>query len=736
MWRVLALAAGLLMALVVATPSARTADEKKIKQAIERGVEYLKRQQKENGEWHYQESGMTSLAALTLLECGVPPNDHQIQKAAMFVRNAAVMEDKTYSISLAIVFLDRLGEEVDVALIEAMAVRLLSGQHGDGGWTYKSGSEMVGKQQDRLNQAVLRRGDGKDIRKAPTIDERRTSADLGPDTKQEIDNILQRGPAAQAPGLGEIVQRPDNSNTQFAVLALWTARRYGIPVEDALNKVEQRFHRSQNGDGGWGYLLLGEQPGVFNANASTASTAAMTCAGLLGLAMQHAVASESTLRTAPKGKDSGDAKRGGDPKRGSGKPPDIDKDPAVKAGFAYLSGALAAGYPKSGPPGIGPTGEVSQPPPGFRGGRPGGRPDQGYQPPAQGGGGPGKGRQPPPQGGQPPAQGGRPPGGYQPSQGIQPPQGGRPGGAGRPGDDDMPLRLPNKDLRQMGRFYYFLWSLERTAVAYGLEKIGGVNWYNWGADYLVADQDRDGSWRGIHGGYGADTCFALLFLRRADLAKDLSASMRNKVNITAELRGGVGFKGKESIKPIRSPFEDGIGPDQAAAKPSPSPTKPPAATANVEPKAAELGAELVNAPASKWGQVLAKLRDGNGSEYTQALAHAISQLDGDLKKKAREALAERLNNFKSTTVAAYLIDDNSELRRAAALACAMKDDMAQVGKLIDLLSDKERTVERAAYAALKELTKKDFGPAADATEEEKAKAIKQWKDWWKSQPEK
>jgi hypothetical protein len=308
--------------------------------------------------------------------------------------------------------------------------------------------------------------------------------------------------------------------------------------------------------------------------------------------------------------------------------------------------------------------------------------------------------------------------------------------------------LPNKDLRLMGRFYYFLWSLERTAVAYGLDKIGNTDWYTWGADFLVTDQEKDGSWQGVHGDYGADTCFALLFLRRADLAKDLSASLRNKVKNTAELRGGGGpFKGRDSIKPIRSPFEDGLvsDPDRASnrpntqpTKPSPSPgaQKPPPATANVDADIANLGAELVDAPAPRFGQALAKLREGKGAEYTQALAHAIAQLDGDQKKKARQALAERLSNLKSNILPAYMEDDNPELRRAAALACALKEETAHIGKLIDLLNDQERTVERAAYAALKDLTKKDFGPAADATGEDKAKAVKDWKDWWKKQAEK
>src|SRR5262249_23313069 len=206
---------------------------------------------------------------------------------------------------------------------------------------------------------------------------------------------------------------------------------------------------------------------------------------------------------------------------------------------------------------------------------------------------------------------------------------------------------------------------------------------------------------GVHGDYGADTCFALLFLRRADLAKDLSASMRNKVKNPTELRAGAGpFKGRDSIKPIRSPFEDGIGNDQAhtatrpntrPTKPSPSTdaTKPTTAATNVNAEIAKLSAELVDAPAPQFGQALAKLRDGEGAQYTQALANAVAQLDGDQKKKARQALAERLSNLKSTILPRYMEDDNPELRRAAALACALKEDMAHVGKVIDLLNDPE-----------------------------------------------
>ena len=65
----------------------------------------------------------------------------------------------------------------------------------------------------------------------------------------------------------------DNSITQFALLALWVARKHGVPVEDALERIEKRFLFTQNPqNGGWPYS--GQ---IGNGSPS------MTCAGLLGL---------------------------------------------------------------------------------------------------------------------------------------------------------------------------------------------------------------------------------------------------------------------------------------------------------------------------------------------------------------------------------------------------------------------------------------------------------------------
>jgi hypothetical protein len=73
-----------------------------------------------------------------------------------------------------------------------------------------------------------------------------------------------------------------------------------------------------------------------------------------------------------------------------------------------------------------------------------------------------------------------------------------------------------------GKAYYFLWSLERVCVALGLDTLNKKDWYAWGAEILLANQQRDGRWRGEFASSYADTCFALLFLKRSNLTRDLT----------------------------------------------------------------------------------------------------------------------------------------------------------------------------------------------------------------------
>jgi hypothetical protein len=92
------------------------------------------------------------------------------------------------------------------------------------------------------------------------------------------------------------------------------------------------------------------------------------------------------------------------------------------------------------------------------------------------------------------------------------------------GQMERPIPLPET---------YFLWSVERVAVLYGLPEIGDRDWYRWGAEILVTNQAENGSWpvesapRELLFGTPSyvRTSFALLFLKRSNLTKDLTSKL-------------------------------------------------------------------------------------------------------------------------------------------------------------------------------------------------------------------
>lgn len=64
--------------------------------------------------------------------------------------------------------------------------------------------------------------------------------------------------------------------------------------------------------------------------------------------------------------------------------------------------------------------------------------------------------------------------------------------------------------------YYYLYALERTGMLYDTPLIGNHDWYFDGARMLLPAQKPDGSWDGSHFKKPTwDTCFAVLFLKRA-----------------------------------------------------------------------------------------------------------------------------------------------------------------------------------------------------------------------------
>jgi hypothetical protein len=576
-------------ALVLAARPAAAVVPQAVNKAIDRGVAYLKSMQAGDGSWGKiptpeggsSQPGPTALVALALLECDVAPNDPAITKAAALIRKGSITCMDTYGIATSLWFLDRLGEPGDVPLIESLGVRLLAGQNEQGGWTYKCPAAPAD-----------------DVRRLETAIEKRTELTTRPDRKPGTRPTLKDLPEPIKAQLTKLAATPpgpgvgDNSNTQFANIALWIARRHGIPVEGALGRIELRYRKNQQRtDGGWTYV-----PG-----GTFISTPTMTCAGIIGLLVAYG----ATL----------DAK--------GPKPRALDLDPQAVAALTLLGSVV----------------------------------------------------------GQP---------------------------VGNTKDGSIP--------KIGGRTYYFLWSLERVCVGMDLKLLGKNNWYDWGAEILIANQGLDGSWQGEYARYQADTCFALLFLKRSNLVHDLTAGVRDKFKKLGErtLETGPG-KLPKGFAPLEPPGD----------KPGPG-TKPPdrnpLPVADDQPSA-RLAQELVTASGDTQAGVLERLRDGKGVEYTEALTAAIAHLAGDRKQEARNALAERLKRMKPETLKRYLSDEEPEIRRAAVAACEKRELKTLIPDLIPLLKDRAEVVAQAAHAALKGLSGEDLGPDPAA-----------WEAWWSKQP--
>jgi hypothetical protein len=397
----------------------------RVNRAIDRGLAFLRNHDKGLKLPQRYEG----LLGLTLLECGVPTTNPLVVRLAESLRAQAPRLTATYELSTAIFFFDRLGRGEDGGLIPTLAERLVDGQDEGGTWSY---------------WCPLR------------------ASESGP----------LFSPVGGGQGRARIQWRApnsgDHSNTQFATLALWIARRHRSTwdIQEALARVAQHFRDVQETDGCWGYTsrqvprppsfsgpsaatggqpfrgfggswaqdgrrswtgfddgkfvpfrpgglglgpmpnpqpILRGQPAAPPTKARPMFSSSSTCAGLLALAVGHAL--------------------------GHGRGSQALNDQAVVAALRYLGKAIA----------------------------------------------------------------------------------------------DAPDR---KGVRLLDGLddAYTLWSIERVGTLYSLQHIGKKAWYPWAAEWLVRAQLANGSWQ--HGcGDVADTCFALLVLRRSNLAPDLTYAL-------------------------------------------------------------------------------------------------------------------------------------------------------------------------------------------------------------------
>jgi hypothetical protein len=598
-------------------------------------------------------TGSIALAGLAMLESGVPPSDEAVSNIIKACREGCLSTNSTYEISLLIMLFDRLGAKADRPFIQFLTLKLLTGQVRDGSWSYQCQGlalDPVRERQLRLDLlagAKLTSGDGartgtgkekpkpredlndgskpkKEPKKDPPKETTDEPTEDRNDGKPRLHPALEKlVPQAVGGGTGFNGDSGDHSNTQFATVGLWCGRRHGVDVSKALAQLDKHYRDCQGSDGGWAYMV------------SAGSSPAMTCAGLMGLAI---------------GFGAKNLKEGADREPRLENPEALDKDRRVVDGLKYVGDFIKA------------AGDLR----------------------------------------------------------------------GKSASEFLPNDLSNN--------LYFMWSLERVGMVYGLKTIGNVDWFDWGSNILVRTQQRDGSWRsdGFHSGSTDNaTAFALLFLSRANLAADLTTSLRGKMNDPGTSRLVRDKNLDDLLKKAASPSSASLKGDSTGKRPR---TDTPAKDAAIDTK---LGEALVSASAGELDALVTKYKDTKGGEYTDALAYAATKLTGDGQTKVRDALIHRLTRMKAATLKDYMGDPNRELRRAAALAAGTKgtaegenrkERLREVADtLINLTADKDSEVAQAARTSLKALTDQDFGPESGASPADRGKALLAWRQWWEGQ---
>lgn len=215
-----ALLAGGMLATIVSNLQAEVTAEQ-VRVAIDGGIRFLKSRQQPDGSWPDiaaavvagQQGGVSALCTLALLNAGADPSDPAMQRALKQLR--ALEPEATYVVALQAMVFARAEPEKDLTLIRRNVrwlekTQIRGGKYA-GAWSYSESTA--------------------------------------------------RGNAG------------DNSNSQFALLALHEAERVGVSADDQTWRLARKYWEScQNPDGSWGYTFSSPQ-----------GTGSMTCAGITSL---------------------------------------------------------------------------------------------------------------------------------------------------------------------------------------------------------------------------------------------------------------------------------------------------------------------------------------------------------------------------------------------------------------------------------------------------------------------
>lgn len=221
----------------------------KVRTSLDKGVTYLKGQQKDQGggKWNWengalnllQPGGTSSLAMLALLTSGVPIDDAVVKRGLPYIRG--LKPQHTYVVGIQTMVLAEVGDEKDLFQIQTNVDWLLNAAATSNGKRLGEGGKLQGWSYETSSS-----------------------------------------------------NRADNSNTQYALLGLWAGRQAGAKIDRSVWESIQEFYKSSqcnstmNARGlpmaGWTYM---------NESKAARGTLTMTAAGVSGLYISSLEANEN-----------------------------------------------------------------------------------------------------------------------------------------------------------------------------------------------------------------------------------------------------------------------------------------------------------------------------------------------------------------------------------------------------------------------------------------------------------
>jgi hypothetical protein len=202
----------------------------KVRAAIERGTEFLRKRQNPQGNWEGlaltlvadMEGGSTALITLALLNCGKKPDDPAMAKALDYL--AGLPPRKTYVVGLQNMVFAEAHRPKDLPIIQRNADWLVEKAIG-----YKGGGgELLGWSYGQTGGTLA-----------------------------------------------------DNSNTQYALLGLYAAKQAGAKIEDKHWTAIQKYYKNNQADAGsWKYHNGKTDP---ERNSREGASFTMSVAGVCGL---------------------------------------------------------------------------------------------------------------------------------------------------------------------------------------------------------------------------------------------------------------------------------------------------------------------------------------------------------------------------------------------------------------------------------------------------------------------